>query len=81
MSSPAGAPRIGVVRARDDEATGRTATPRPEEPKQGADLAAQIAEFKSIMDREREEYEGRRREQERRLQFLMNMASTQIRPE
>ena len=38
---------------------------------------AQITEFKAIMERERDDFETRRKEQDKRLQFLMNMASEQ----
>ena len=78
------ASKVGSVRPRDEDPEGSqpAAPPQPRqdaEPPQGANLMAQIAEWKTLMDQDRKEYEERRKEQDRRLEFLVNMAELQNR--
>ena len=47
------------------------------EPAQGANLKQQVADWKAIMDKDRQEYEERRREQDRKLDVLMKLAELQ----
>ena len=80
------AAKVGVVRPRDDCDEAGPSAPHPTqpqlprhdaEPPQGANLVAQINEMKLLMEQDRKEYEERRKEQDRKLEFLMNMAELQ----
>ena len=50
----------------------------PVEPAQGANLAVQIEEWRMVMIKEQQEYEERRKEQNRKLDYLVNLAGLQV---
>ena len=55
--------------------------PQGAEPPQGANLVAQIEEWRQIMKKEQEDYETRRKDQDQRLERLIKMAELQSRPQ